>query len=439
MANATLDLQGFERATELYTELFAAGERYLERFPDDVAARQQLARAQRKVGQLFYASGQVDRAIQAFRESLESLRAIAEAEPDSRTALLDGALALRKVGDTLLAQGRPTDALKALETARSELEGLFEDDPQNVTLGRELSAACFWEGTVLQQLGRSRDGMNVLARSVQALRELRQSQPENHDVLRDLVTRLGELANQLMGIEERADEFETIVSELADLSLMLLERNPNSLVDQDGVVLSQLFLATIHTRAGNIADADSAYAYALEGALGMASQDSSVLHQSRVLGVRDMYAQFRLEQGDASQARDWAEENVQVQRDLARANDGDGNATYTLGSYLYSLGKAEQALGHAEAALDAFEEASDLCRELLTVDSRNSAAAILFANARRLAGAVFASREDRDAARSTLLEARAVYRSVVASSPGEKPGLDEVERLLQALDESEGK
>jgi tetratricopeptide (TPR) repeat protein len=147
------------RALDIEGRAFATRKRLHEASPDDAQAARGLSISFERLGDFFLRRGQsgdADRALQAFNESLSIDRRLHDASPDDAQAARDLFVSLDKLGNFFLRRGQSGDADRALQAFNESLSidrRLHDASPDDAQAARDLSVSHSMLGQFFAQRG----------------------------------------------------------------------------------------------------------------------------------------------------------------------------------------------------------------------------------------------------------------------------------------------
>jgi tetratricopeptide (TPR) repeat protein len=190
-----------EEALQAYRQGLAIAERLAKADPSNTRWLRDLSASYNRVGNVLRAQGNLAEALQAYRDGLDAAERLTKADPSNTLWQHDLAVSYDKVGSVLLAQGKVAEALQSYGENLAILKRLAKADPSNAEWQRDLSVSYSNFGTVLAGRGKLAEALQWYRDSVAILERLAKIDPTNTQWQRDLrftVWKIGGLAYKLI-------------------------------------------------------------------------------------------------------------------------------------------------------------------------------------------------------------------------------------------------
>jgi eukaryotic-like serine/threonine-protein kinase len=189
-----------------------------------------------KIGETQMQLGELGKAEEAYRKSLEISEKSAALAPDSSAAARDMAFGFEKVGDICLARESVNDAAKAYDRSRELFVSALARNPSDVLLQRDLAVSLTKLGNILLQNGDPAGAAKTYGESVSQLRALTgaEKSPASKRDLSVGLNKLGAARQAEKSFEEAAKAF----TESLQLAKEYLAEEPGNLQRQRDVTVS---------------------------------------------------------------------------------------------------------------------------------------------------------------------------------------------------------
>ncbi len=244
--------------------------------------------------------------------------------------MLERAKALKQIGDVRFSRGQLELALEAFRQALSQTRALYETDPANNDYLFELGQAEFWVGYVAWQRGDLDGAYEAMQRYMQHSRELSLRAPDNDDYALEFAyayNNLGSVALAQGRLEAALENFRAAL----EPSKTLLAKNPDDYILVSAVAEAHSWLGSTLIRLHRLAEGreEVAKAIAVMRPLHETGQDSRAsADYGRHLTIQ---ADADINMGKVDDARRALEESLRV---FNRLREGDPSNTIWLFSAL---------------------------------------------------------------------------------------------------------
>lgn len=323
-------LGDYELARMRFEESMELAQRLFEVNPDSVQAARDLSVSMERLADFYWSrvqSGDAERALTQFEESLKIRRQIYEANPNSVEAARDLSVSYERLGDFRLARVQSGDAARALTEFEESLKirkQIYAANPISAEAARDLSVSLNNMGDFYLTHGRSSDAERALTHFEESLgirKQIYAANPNSAQAARDLSMSLKMLGDVYLARVESGD---------ADRAVAQFEQSLK--IDQ--------------------------WLYAANPRSAQAARDLSLSYER--LGE---FYRARGWSGDAVRALLQFEESLKIRRQI---NDLNANASQTAGhlTKLAALLRATNRLAEAEPLL----------RRALSIDERSCGA-----------------------------------------------------------------
>jgi tetratricopeptide (TPR) repeat protein len=131
--------------------------------PDNLPLQHSRGMMLRQFGETYLTLGNLDQALQAYRDFFATAERLAKADPGNAIWQSDLALSYWKVGEVLAAQGKLSEALKAYRDSSAIADRLTEADQGNAFWQTELALSYWRVGDVLGAQGKLSEALQAYA------------------------------------------------------------------------------------------------------------------------------------------------------------------------------------------------------------------------------------------------------------------------------------
>jgi tetratricopeptide (TPR) repeat protein len=218
------DLAG---ALEQFHSALASAQQMVEREPDDLQLRHELAVGHERVGDTLQMQGDLDGALAKYRIAHELLAELAAKDPSSRGWRLEAALARARIGDVLRMRGDLSGAFEQHRLVMVTLEELVAEDPADVRARRQVSLGHTSLGDVLREMGDLNGAFVELSMARAIAERMAEKDPTNTQWQRDVAVnceRLGGLLQLKGDLDGALENYRTSLASAKRLA----ERDPSN-------------------------------------------------------------------------------------------------------------------------------------------------------------------------------------------------------------------
>jgi serine/threonine-protein kinase len=360
LGHARLRLRDGRGAGEAYRSAEALLRELLQREPDNVTCRVELANCQTNLGILAMEAGQIEQAQQAFQQSQDGLTALA-AEHPKEWRVFEGLMkALLNQGELLADTGRSAEAEQTLQRCAEVLAvakalGAAPERYQKVQVGcRNL-----W-GRVLADQGRYDEAVAQIEaglRLADAWVQIESDNPECFDARAaaaifhaSVLRTLGRLDDEATAYRNALKDYESLLRILPDVPRF-----------RENLAVTRIDLGGLLHKLGQPAEADEELTSAQRILESLRKEHPDFpRYLDEWCCCRDVQAEVLCDRGRLGEARLQLEEAIEIYERLTKVgNDtGDRVPKYALGLAICRshLGQTLQALGQHELAEQAFRK-----------------------------------------------------------------------------------
>ncbi len=418
LLGSVLEAQGQLKAAEAaFAEVLAISRKLAEQDPSNAGWRRNLAVAHSRMGGVLEAQGQLRAAEAAFAEALAISRRLAEQDPSNAGWQRSLAVAHSRMGGVLEAQGQ----LKAAEAAFAEdlaiSRRLAEQDPSNAGWRRDLAAAHSRMGSVLEAQGQLQAAEAAFDEDLAISRRLAEQDPSNAGWRRDLAVAHGWMGGVLEA-QGQLKAAEAAFAEALAISRRLAEQDPSNAGWRRDLAAAHGWMGSVLEAQGQLQAAEAAFAEALAISRRLAEQDPSNAGWRRDLAAAHgcmgsvLEAQGQLQAAEAAFA-----EALAISRRLAEQDPSNAGWQRGLAVAHRRMGGVLEAQGQLTAAEAAFAEALAISRRLAEQDPSNAGWQRGLAVAHRRMGGVLEAQGQLQAAGAAFAEALAISRRLAEQDP----------------------
>jgi len=244
-----------EKALRLYEELSKLGN-------PDRTARQSVADALERVGNIRLRLGMIRPAEEAFRQSLAINVSLAEDSPTDPEIRYRVTKSYLSVAEFLLADGKPDDASNAYGHAQKTAQTLTDGSSGASHFRMALADGFAGLGLIEYRLGRLEQAEELLGQAISIEERLLLEDPQNKNLKSVLANNFNNLSAAL-GQQGRLKESEPACRRAIDLRQSLLELDPGSGGGQDALAMSIANLGLISYLTQQYGEAEKLYRRAL--------------------------------------------------------------------------------------------------------------------------------------------------------------------------------
>ena len=236
-----------DAALRAFTECLQTSRRLADLDPANADWQRDLGVAHNYVGSVLQAQGQLDAALRAFTEDLAISRRLADLDPGNADWQRGLAFAHNRVGGVLQTQGQLDAALRAFTEALAISRRLADLDPGNANWQRGLAAAHNRVGGVLQAQGQLDAALHAFTEALAISRRLVDLDPGNAQWQRDLAVAHNHVGGVLLA-QGQLDAALHAFTEALAISRRLVDLDPGNADWQRG-------LAVAHHHVGRVLQA----------------------------------------------------------------------------------------------------------------------------------------------------------------------------------------
>lgn len=333
----------------------------------DIEAR----RANQRIthGDTLLAQGQLEAALEAYKESLAVSRRLARGDPSNARRQRDVSVGLYKVGDVRQRQHELDAALRAYQEGVDICRGLVEQDPLSAESERALFIGLYKVGEVLLARGDIDAAEKAHGEGLTVARRLLRRDPSNLEWQRDVSVSLGQVG-QVWHLKGMLDAALRAYEESLALAQSLSEREPSNLIFARDVFVRLSQIGDVRRARGDLASALEAYQEGLKDFRGLAERDPSNTERRRDVFISwSRIGDVRQEQGELEAALLAYEEGLKVVHSLVALDPANLEWLGYLGYVQARIARVhdrrealEESVGAWLVAIGALEQASALAR-----------------------------------------------------------------------------
>ncbi|HTJ45984.1 MAG TPA: protein kinase [Kofleriaceae bacterium] len=302
----------------------------------DAAARRRRAAAQRSIGDVLYARGDLAGARTRYQAAIDLIGAQPLADEDRGRVYL---AARHSEIELSVKHGDPDAASKAYAALVAELD---RDPRRDDWLEEARSVTTFRLGVALHGLGRERDAKVALARSVEIDRRrlAAHETPATLDTLESSLSRYGETQLALGELDAAQASFE----ESLRLAAQLVARSPNDADRLHSLAIAEFKLGELAERRKDLKAARTHYERARDDGLRLTQIDASNLQwQDLVSTTHSKIGDMQQELGDAKAAADEFRRYLEMAQAAAAADPSNQERRRALALAYVRTGQAKLA------------------------------------------------------------------------------------------------
>jgi tetratricopeptide (TPR) repeat protein len=271
------------------------------------------------VGDVLAVQGDLAGALAAYRESLDTRRALVARDPSNTQWRRDVTVSLNRVGDVLAAQGDHAGALAAYRESLEITRALITRDPRNTQWQRDVSVSLNRVGEVLVAQGDLTGALAAYRESLEITRALVTMDPSNTQWQRDVSVSLDRVGEVLVAQGDLAGALAAYRESLV-LRRALAARDPSNAqwqsdlqfgINNIGGLAYNFVIARDFDRAIEVAD--EAISLARNTVRLYTNRAHALMFLGRVEEARSLYLRYRGEQ-NVRNGKSW--ENI-VREDFA--------------------------------------------------------------------------------------------------------------------------
>ncbi|MDY7092004.1 MAG: CHAT domain-containing protein [Acidobacteriota bacterium] len=248
-ARAHISLGNQARAFERHNSLLARFEELTASEPDRADYQRDLSVSYDRMGDLFKALGQGDKAQDAFSKALNIAQQLAQQEPDRADYQRDLSVSYNKVGDLFKALGQGDKAQDAFSKALNIRQQLAQQEPDRADYQRDLSVSYERMGDLFKALGQGDKAQDAFSKALNIAQQLAQQEPDRADYQRDLSVSYNKLGNLLFALGQTEDAKDLFLKDL-QIAQQLAQQEPDRADYQRDLVVSFVRVGTNKGAAG---------------------------------------------------------------------------------------------------------------------------------------------------------------------------------------------
>jgi tetratricopeptide (TPR) repeat protein len=340
--------------------------------PDDLALQRSRSVMLNEFGDTYLTLGNLDDALQAYRDSLAIAERLAAADRSNAEWQRDLSISYNKVGNVLVAQGKLEEALKAHRDSLAIVEPLAAADGRNTQLQRDLSVSYEKVGDVLRAQGRLDDALKAYRDGLGIAERLAAADSSNTQWQRDLSVSYEKVGDVLVAQDNFEDALKAYLDGLA-IRERLAAADPSNTQWQRDLFISYIKIGDVLVAQGKLEDALKAYRDGLAMIERLAAADHTNTQWQRDLSVSyNRIGNMLVAQGKFEDALRAYLDGLAIRERLAAADRSNRQWQRDLSVSYDNVGDVLVAQGKLEDALEAFRNALAVRERLAAADPSNT-------------------------------------------------------------------
>jgi tetratricopeptide (TPR) repeat protein/Cdc6-like AAA superfamily ATPase len=181
---------------------------YVDSLPKELATTpglEQQAFVLNNLGNVLWAQGELQDALEAFRQTLKIRQTLAEQDKPNSVRQRNLSASYEKIGQVLVAQGRLQDALEAYQQSLAISKRLTEQDKSRPDWGRDLAVRYNEVGDTLVAQGQLQDALEAYQQSLAISKRLAERDKSNSIRQRDLIVAFYKVGTTTARIEGKSN------------------------------------------------------------------------------------------------------------------------------------------------------------------------------------------------------------------------------------------
>jgi serine/threonine protein kinase/tetratricopeptide (TPR) repeat protein len=347
---------------ELLLQALAYYQQFVQEPEGDAETRKATANAYFRVGEIHLKLGELDQALEAFRQASARSEKLVEESPDVAAYREQCAQGWDAQARALSRGGRDAEAERAWRKAQGLYDGLVAENPTMRHYKGALAATQMNLGQLVAAEGRWQEAETTYRQNMALIAKLVEEAPPNANGYR-INLGIGHLAlAEALRALERPREAEQAVRHALDLYTVLAEQYPLAIRPRDGIATSHYYLANLLADAGQAREAEREYREAVHLAGKVAADAPEVVdYQIQLANYAGGFAQFLSENGRAA-------EGTQLLLDMKKQKPNDSHVLSALAWFRAADSKpaadVRESVELARQAVQLTPEESDSWRAL---------------------------------------------------------------------------
>ena len=378
-----LTLGDLEQALKAYRDSLAIFERLTAADPSNTRWQRDLSVSYEKIGDVLVAQGKLDEALKAYRDSLTIRERLAADDPSDMQSQIDQwerdpftsyerdlLISYTKIGDVLVAQGELDDALDAYRNAVFQRPVVA--DASNTPWQRDVSVVYDRVGNVLVAQGNLDEALKAFRDGLAITQRLASADPSNTLRQRNLSISYEKIGHVLARQGKLDEALKTYRNGLAIRGSLGAADPGNTLWQRDLSILDEK-VGDVLVAQGKLDDAIKAYRDALAIAEFLADVDRSNTQWQRDLSVSyEKIGNVLATQGKPDEALKAYRDGLTIAERLAAADRSNAEWQRDLSVSYDKIGNVQVAQGKLDEALKAYRDSLAIAERLAAVDRSNT-------------------------------------------------------------------
>jgi serine/threonine protein kinase/Flp pilus assembly protein TadD len=348
------------QAVQWFRHCLRLRERLVRDLPGSLDDRRSLSVIHEYLGDVWLTEGDLDAALQAYRQSL-AIREVLAKETGSPESRRDLSVTYGKLGRICRHLRQFAEARQFLERALAIDEEALDKSPGPQTR-RDVSATCLQFGELNQQLGDAAAALPYFKRALQLRESLAQEDPENAQAARDLATaynRMGDVQRELA----RPQEAETMHAKALEIREKLAAADPDNLELLRDLTVSYERIGSAAQARGDLPTAREYFQRLLRARTELAQRNPGNDQTQNDLAIaHNFLAATCLQMGDTETARTHYQASLAICRSRAEGRETPQAWLSVVQNLIGIAGSYEQE-GRLEPAREAFLEAQRIMQQ----------------------------------------------------------------------------
>jgi tetratricopeptide (TPR) repeat protein len=428
--------EGLDLAGNAYLQSLGFYKALAAKEPQTVRWQRGVADQIDNIGVVLQQKGELGRALDNFRQTLEMRLAIATREPDNAISYSDLASSYYNLGEVKLAQGAPPEALANQTAALANAEHALSFDKVNRDFEFKRSLILISLGTDYQALHRDAERLESNLKALAIRQKLVDSDPDNGEWQRHLAwayTWVGGSYEDAGDLPQALQYYQQCLK----LRQKLAKEDPANMRAQYDLAWGYHYAANILSSLGKADQAESYFVEAFNIRNGLVTADESNKKWRKDLALSyESLGDIAESRGKAAVALEQFEAARTIFEKLVIESPTNAGWHQGLSDVCNKIAKNEKASGDLDGALLSYEEVLKIRNQLLAENAQNTTLMANVAAPEFQAGEISKLRGGTADALMHYQRSRDLRKSILDHNPDDKNArekLDQVETAIATL------
>jgi tetratricopeptide (TPR) repeat protein len=369
LGNVYAVLGDLETSLAVFEDALVKAREVWRDYPENLRAGAQLLNILREYAVTCNEAGDLDRAIELAKESVELSRTLQSMAANPDPYIFLEATCRGTLGGAYLYRGNATEAIEELKGALAILdEALAKKDDQVLVLNSAMRMQSSLADMLIAR-GAYEEGVASMEKGLVRARRLVELDAEDDENFHGLAVLLLKSAS----FSDRYDEALASSREAIEILKRLRDEDPTNVNYGDYLGKGTGFLGDLYFHHGELQSAERCYQESLEHMALVAARDPLRVDYKRSLSISwEKLGNVRYNSGKLQEALECYEKALATTRELAALDPENAMWLADLGIGLNKVGDALLDLGRADEALASYEETDRLLAQLAEFDPENA-------------------------------------------------------------------